>query len=90
VALRDNLDAALVRDAAASLRREMLFFARTPERMAELLGAFADRGEAPDAAQRFFSGVERVSEDDVRATLERLLADPPAAVEIAAQRPGRS
>lgn len=89
-ALRDNLDAVLVREAAAALRREMLFYARTPERMAELLGAFADRGEPADAAQRFFAAVERVSEDDVRAALELLLAEPLTAVELASPPAGRS
>jgi len=85
-ALRDNLDEALVRDAGASIRREMLFFARTPERMAEVLGAFADRGEGADAAQRFFAAVEAVTEEDVRALLERLLEEEPAVVEVAPQR----
>jgi predicted Zn-dependent peptidase len=85
-ALRDNLDGALVRDAAAGVRREMLFFARTPERMAGILGSFVDRGEGADAAQRFFAAIERVTEDDVRDVLEILLADPPASVEVPAQR----
>jgi predicted Zn-dependent peptidase len=85
-ALRDNLDPAAVRDAAASLRREMLLYARTPERMAELLGGFADRGEGPDAAQRFYAAVERVREEDVHALLETLLTAPPEAVDVAAQR----
>lgn len=84
--LRDNLDEALVRDAAGSVRREMLLFARTPERMADVLGAFADRGEGPDAAQRFFAAVDAVTEDDVRALLERLLEFDPATVEVAPQR----
>lgn len=85
-AMGETLDARLVRDAAASLRREMRLFARTPERMAELLGAFADRGEGGDAAQRFFAAVERVTEAEVRAVLDVLLAEPPAVVEVPAQR----
>jgi predicted Zn-dependent peptidase len=84
--LRDNLDEALVRDAAASVRREMLLFARTPERMADVLGTFADRGEGPDAAQRFFAAVDAVTEDDVRALLERLLEFDPVTVSVAPQR----
>lgn len=85
-ALRDALDETLVRDAAASVRREMLLFARTPERMADVLGAFADRGEAADAAQRFFAAVDAVTEEDVRALLERLLEEDAVLVEVPAQR----
>jgi predicted Zn-dependent peptidase len=84
--LRDGLDEGLVRDAAASLRREMLLFARTPERMADLLGAFADRGEGADAPQRFFAAVDAVTEEDVRGVLERLLEADAVLVEIAPQR----
>lgn len=85
-ALRDALDETLVRDAAASVRREMLLFARTPERMADVLGAFADRGEGADAAQRFFAAVDAVTEEDVRALLERLLEEDAVLVEVPAQR----
>lgn len=85
-ALRDALDETLVRDAAASVRREMLLFARTPERMADVLGAFADRGESADAAQRFFAAVDAVTEEDVRALLERLLEADAVLVEVPAQR----
>lgn len=85
-AVRETLDEALVRDAAASVRREMLLFARTPERMADVLGAFADRGEGADAAQRFFGAVEAVTEADVRAVLDRLTEAEPITVDVAAQR----
>ncbi len=89
-ALRDNLDETLVRDAAASIRREMLFFARTPERMADVLGAFADRGEEAGAAQRFYAAVAEVTEADVRAVLDLLLEEEPAVVEVSPQRLPRS
>ena len=89
-ALRGTLDEALVRDAAASVRREMLFFARTPERMADVLGAFADRGEEAGAAQRFYAAVAEVTEADVRAVLDLLLQQEAAAVEVAPQRLPRS
>jgi predicted Zn-dependent peptidase len=84
--LRGTLDEALVRDAAASVRREMLFFARTPERMADVLGAFADRGEEAGAAQRFYAAVAEVTEADVRAVLDLLLETEPAVVEVPPQR----
>jgi predicted Zn-dependent peptidase len=85
-ALRDNLDETQVGDAAAGVRREMLFFSRTPERMADVLGAFADRGEGADAAQRFYAAVDAVTEDEVRALLERLLEADAVVVEVAPQR----
>lgn len=85
-ALRDNLDETLVRDAAAGVRREMLFFSRTPERMADVVGAFADRGEGADAAQRFYAAVDAVTEADVRALLERLVEAEAVVVEVAPQR----
>ncbi len=85
-ALRDALDERLVQDAASSVRREMLLFARTPERMADVLGAFADRGEGPDAPQRFFAAVDAVTEADVRGLLERLLEEDAVIVEVPAQR----
>ena len=86
VALGETLTPELVRDAAAGVRREMLFFARTPERMAEVLGAFADRGEPADAAQRFYAAVEGVEVGDVREVLERLRARDVVSLEIPAQR----
>lgn len=88
--LRNNLDERLVRDAAASVRREMLFFSRTPERMADVIGAFADRGEGADAAQRFYAAVDAVTEADVRAVLGRLLELDAVVVEVAPQRLPRS
>lgn len=87
--LRDNLDETLIRDAAASVRREMLFFARTPERMADVLGAFSDRGEAAGSAQRFYAAVAQVTEPDVRAVLELLLEEEPVIVEVPPQRLNR-
>jgi predicted Zn-dependent peptidase len=82
----DALDAAAVSDAVAGVRRDLLFFSRTPERMAEVLGAFADRGGEPDAAQRFFAALDRVTEASVRAVLEGVRASEPVTVAIAPQR----
>ncbi|CAA9346352.1 MAG: hypothetical protein AVDCRST_MAG68-3339 [uncultured Gemmatimonadetes bacterium] len=80
------LDAEAVRDAVAGVRRDLLFFSRTPERMAEVLGAFADRGGEPDAAQRFFAALDGVTEASVRAALEGVRASEPVTVGIAPQR----
>jgi len=75
-----------VRAAAAAVRREMLFYSRTPERMAELLGEFADRGGGRDAAQRYYAALGTVTEDDVRRVLEQLAAAEAATVYVAPQR----
>ncbi len=64
----------------------MRFFGRTPERMAHLLGAFADRGDGGDGAQRFFAAIERVGEDEVRSVLELLIAAAPEVVEVPGHR----
>jgi predicted Zn-dependent peptidase len=75
-----------VADAARAVRRDMLFYSRTPERMAEIVGGFADRGDDPEAAQRYFARLEEVTEDEVRAVLELLAAQEPVVVEVPAQR----
>jgi predicted Zn-dependent peptidase len=84
--LAADLDGDAVRRAASSVRREMLFYARTPERMVELLGDFADRTGDRAAAQAFFDALDRVGEDDVRAALETLNLSVPARVEVPPQR----
>ena len=80
------LDAGAVRDAAAGVRRDLLFYSRTPERMAEVLGAFADRGAGGDAAQRFFAALDAVTVDSVRAALESARGGTPVTVSVAPQR----
>lgn len=77
---------ASVRAAAAGVRRDMLFYARAPERMAELLGEFTDRDAGPDAAQRYFTALEAVTADEVRAVIDRLQAAEPAKVFVPPQR----
>ncbi|HEX8907209.1 MAG TPA: insulinase family protein, partial [Longimicrobiaceae bacterium] len=84
--LAGNLDGDAVRDAASSVRRDLLFYSRSPERMAELLGEFADRGTGADAAQRFYAALDAVTEDDVRRVLDALGAAEPAAVYVPPQR----
>lgn len=80
------LEEAAVRDAAAGVRRDLLFYSRTPERMAEVLGAFADRGDGADAAQRFFAALDAVTVDSVRAALENARGGTPVTVSVAPQR----
>ncbi|MBV9773467.1 MAG: insulinase family protein [Gemmatimonadetes bacterium] len=84
--LRDAVDAAAVRDAAAGVRRDMLFYARRPERMADVLGQFADRQGDPEAAQSFYAAVAQVTEDDVRAVLDSLADRTPTLVDIPPQK----
>jgi predicted Zn-dependent peptidase len=64
----------------------MLFYSRTPERMAELLGEFADRGTGRDAAQRYYAALDAVTDDDVRRVLDQLAAAEPATVFVPPQR----
>lgn len=84
-ALDAGLDPEEVRRARQRVRRDMLFYSRTPERMAEVLGEFSDRGDSPGAAQRFFAAIEAVEVDAVRAVLEALREQTAASVEVAAQ-----
>ena len=84
-----DLQARRVRDAAQAIRREMLFFARTPDRMAELLGEFADREGDPDAAQRFFARLDEVDLAEVRDALAFLTEHSPVRVELTPQRLNR-
>lgn len=89
--LGEALDPARVRDAAAGVRRDMLFYARRPERMADVVGQFVDREGDPDAAQRFYDAVERVDEAAVRRVLEQLADRSPVTVDVPPQRlPNRS
>jgi predicted Zn-dependent peptidase len=83
--IQRELNAEAVRDAAVSLRRDMVFYARTPERFAELLGSFADRGSGIEA-QDFYDGLGRVSPGDVLLAIDALRAVEPVRVEIAPQR----
>lgn len=85
-AVRADVTDAEVRAAAAALRREMLFFSRTPLQMAELIGRFADREGDADAAQRFHDALERVDARAVRRLLDELADLTPARAEIPPQQ----
>jgi predicted Zn-dependent peptidase len=80
------VDEETVRTAAAGVRRDLLFYARTPERMAEVLGAFADRGDDPEAASGFFAALDGVTEAAVRRVLEDVAAREGFRVEVAPQK----
>jgi predicted Zn-dependent peptidase len=84
--LAGDLGDARVREAARALRRDMLFYSRTPERMAEVIGRFADRGGDAEAAQAFYAALEEVDADAVRALLRHLVDQTPTRVEIAPQK----
>jgi len=85
-AFRPTVNEEGVRAAARSLRREMLFYSRTPERMAELLGEFSDRGAGRDATQRYYAALDAVTEEDVARVLDQLAAGEPATVYVPPQR----
>jgi predicted Zn-dependent peptidase len=85
--LDTRLTERLVHDAARSLRREMLFYSRTPDRMAEVLGRFTDRSGDPGAAETFYGRLDEVKLGDVRAVLTHMVEHTPARVEIPAPKP---
>jgi predicted Zn-dependent peptidase len=84
--LAAGLDSAAVRRAAAGLRRDMLFYARTPERMVELLGEFTDRTGDRGAAAAFYDALDRVDVDAVRAVLEALNLGEAVRLEVPPQK----
>lgn len=85
-AVASSLSEERVRAAAAAVRRDMLFYARRPDRMADVVGQFVDRLGDANAAQHFYAEVERVDEAAVRAVLARLADRTPVAVDIPPQR----
>lgn len=70
--LATTVDDDRVADAAAAIRHDMLFYSRTPDRMAEVLGRFVDRRGDADSAQRFYRDLAEVTTDDVRELLAQL------------------
>lgn len=84
-ALLEDVDFLRVTAAATAARREMLFYSRTPDRMAELVGLFVDREGDPDATERFYVALDRLDDRDIRRVLERLIERTPARVEIPPQ-----
>jgi predicted Zn-dependent peptidase len=72
-------------EASHAVRRELLFFSRTPDRMAEVIGQFVDREGDPDAAERFYADLADLDDRDVREVLDRLIDLTPARVEIPPQ-----
>lgn len=80
-----DVDARAVARAATAIRRDMLFYARTPERMAEVIGRFVERDGDPNATELFFARLAGVELDEVRAGLELLLERTPARVALMPQ-----
>jgi predicted Zn-dependent peptidase len=72
--------------AARAIRHDMLFYSRTPDRMAEVLGHFIDRGGDAASAQAFYAELDRVRADDVREVLRSLVAGTAIRVEIPPQK----
>lgn len=71
--------------AARALRHDMLFYSRTPDRMAEVLGQFIDRGGDAAAAQQFYAALASVDASDVRGVLRQLTDANAVRVEIPPQ-----
>lgn len=83
--LRDEITEDQVTAAARAIRHDMLFFSRTPDRMAEVVGRFIDRGGDADAAQRFYADVLEVDVEDVLGVIEKLGEATAVEVEIPPQ-----
>jgi predicted Zn-dependent peptidase len=81
-----QLTDAAVATAARAIRHDMLFYSRTPDRMAEVLGHFIDRGGDASSAQAFYAELDRVRADDVRAVLREVTAGTAVRVEIPPQK----
>ncbi|CAN5802135.1 hypothetical protein BH23GEM6_BH23GEM6_15760 [soil metagenome] len=78
--------AAQVSAASNGIRRDLLFFSRTPDRMAGVIGQFSDRTGNPDEAQIFFDRLSSVTLAEVRAALTSLQGGTTARIEIPPQR----
>jgi predicted Zn-dependent peptidase len=74
-----------VSSAARALRHDMLFYSRTPERMAEVIGQFIDRGGDADSAQRFYAELAEVDASDVREVLNHLVDSSAVRVDLPPQ-----
>lgn len=83
--LRDGLTEDQVTAAGRAIRHDMLFFSRTPDRMAEVVGRFVDRGGDADAAQQFYADVAAVERNDVLDVLDQLAATTVVEVELPPQ-----
>lgn len=83
--LLEDVDFLTVSATATAIRRDMLFYSRSPDRMAELIGQFVDREADPGAADRFYAALDGIDDEDVREVLEQLIERTPARVEIAPQ-----
>ena len=84
-ALLEDVSFLQVTDAAAAIRRELLFYSRTPDRMTDVIGQFVDREGDAEALERFYNDLDDLDDRDVRAVLERLIERTPARIEIPPQ-----
>ncbi len=72
--------------AARAIRRELLFYSRTPDRMAGVVGQFSDRTGNADEAQLFYDRLGGVTLREVRDALSSLQQRTPARIDIPPQR----
>jgi predicted Zn-dependent peptidase len=81
-----TVTAAQVTAAARTVRRELLFYSRTPDRMAGLIGQFSDRTGNADEAQRFYDRLGQVTAREVRDALVDMQERTPVRIDIPPQR----
>lgn len=80
--LEAGLDPAEVARAAARVRRDILFRARTPLGLTEVVGRGLEAGGDPGAAARHLAALDDVGVAEVRAFLAELRAGPGARAEV--------
>lgn len=83
--LAADVTADLVAEAQRTLRRRLLYQARTARGLAAVIGTFHERTGAPDGAARFLDALDRVDAKAVGRILRALVERPDAVLEIGPQ-----
>ncbi len=83
--LGEELEDETVREAGLALRREMLFSSRTPDRMAALIGGFADRTGSADGANRFHGRLREIRRADVEEALREMIESEQVRIDLPPQ-----
>jgi predicted Zn-dependent peptidase len=84
--MSSRLDATRITATARAVRHEMLFYSRTPDGMADVIGQFIDRDGNSAGTEQFYRELDQVGVDDVRKVLAALRERTPASAEIPPQQ----
>src|SRR5690606_31548087 len=85
--LAADVTADLVAEAQRTLRRRLLYQARTARGLAAVIGTFHERTGAPDGAARFLDALDRVAAKAVGRILRALVERPDAVLAVGPPRP---